>query len=267
MRRWLGMDGGGERGHNRDESINRDALRVATFPFEVPSMRFCVVLLMVCVGLVWGAPAVGWAAEGPAAAVDELGGVREELTMVPMRDGVKLAVALYFPKGDGPWPVLMEQRYAGARDLGSRKAFAELARGGYVVALANFRGSQTSEGVWQGYRALGWGELKDGYDLVEWLAKRINKYLLTTNHSISTNRGTRCPRAFRPGVAVFSSDGIRPRDPKRAHCSTAKRISARQESSNCSRKGRPFSENAFLPHPPPIPTPASQSASCRAERL
>jgi uncharacterized protein len=166
------MDGGGGGGHNRDESINRDALRVATFPFEVPSMRFRVVLLLVCVGLVWGAPAVGWTAEGPAAAVDELGGVREELTMVPMRDGVKLAVALYFPKGDGPWPVLMEQRYAGARDLGSRKAFAELARGGYVVALANFRGSQTSEGVWQGYRALGWGELKDGYDLVEWLAKQ-----------------------------------------------------------------------------------------------
>jgi putative CocE/NonD family hydrolase len=47
---------------------------------------------------------------------------------------------------------------------------ARLASGGYVTVLANFRGSQQSEGVWRGYRALGWGELKDGYDLVEWLA-------------------------------------------------------------------------------------------------
>ena len=46
---------------------------------------------------------------------------------------------------------------------------AKLAKGGYVTVLANFRGSQQSEGVWRGYRALGWGELKDGYDLVEWL--------------------------------------------------------------------------------------------------
>jgi predicted acyl esterase len=99
-------------------------------------------------------------------------GVREELVMVPMRDGVRLAAALYFPQGDGPWPVLLEQRYAATRDAGTRKSMAELARGGYVVALANFRGSQTSEGVWQGYRALGWGELQDGYDLVEWLAKQ-----------------------------------------------------------------------------------------------
>lgn len=122
----------------------------------------------------WRWVLMGWIAllvsAGNGLAADDLGGVREELTMVPMRDGVKLAVALYFPEGTGPWPVLMEQRYAGARDIGSRKSFAELARGGYVVALANFRGSQTSEGVWQGYRALGWGELKDGYDLVEWLA-------------------------------------------------------------------------------------------------
>ncbi len=108
---------------------------------------------------------------GAEAEID-LGGVREELVMIPMRDGVRLAAALYFPVGDGPWPVLLEQRYAATRDAGTRKSTAELARGGYVVALANFRGSQTSEGVWQGYRALGWGELQDGYDLVEWLAKR-----------------------------------------------------------------------------------------------
>ncbi|HEX5499980.1 MAG TPA: CocE/NonD family hydrolase, partial [Thermomicrobiales bacterium] len=69
-----------------------------------------------------------------------------------------------------PWPVLYEQRYARMTDPSTRKAFARLAAGGYVVAAENFRGSQLSEGDWVGYRALGWGALQDGYDTVEWLA-------------------------------------------------------------------------------------------------
>ena len=100
----------------------------------------------------------------------DLGGITEKHVMIPMRDGVKLSAYLYFPPGDGPWPVLLEQRYANGNDPGTQKSFAKLAQGGYVTVLANFRGSQQSEGVWRGYRALGWGELKDGYDLVEWLA-------------------------------------------------------------------------------------------------
>lgn len=99
----------------------------------------------------------------------DLGGVLEKHVMIPMRDGTKLSAYLYFPAGDGPWPVILEQRYANGRDPGTRQSFAKLAKGGYVTCLANFRGSQLSEGTWVGYRALGWGELKDGYDLVEWL--------------------------------------------------------------------------------------------------
>ncbi len=100
----------------------------------------------------------------------DLGGVREEHVMIPMRDGVKLSAFLFFPPGDGPWPVLLEQRYANGSDPNTKKNFAKLARGGYVTVLANFRGSQQSEGVWKGYRHLAWGEQQDGCDLVEWLA-------------------------------------------------------------------------------------------------
>lgn len=100
----------------------------------------------------------------------DLGDVTEKHVMIPMRDGVKLSAYLFFPKGDGPWPVIYEQRYASTRDVGNRQAMARLAREGYVVCLENFRGAQESEGKWVGYRALGWGELKDGYDTVEWLA-------------------------------------------------------------------------------------------------
>ena len=102
----------------------------------------------------------------------EIGGVTEKHVMVPMRDGTKLSVYLYVPKGAGPWPVLFEQRYASTRSEGSRQTYARLASHGYVVAAENFRGTQLSEGRYNGYRALQWGELRDGYDTVEWLAKQ-----------------------------------------------------------------------------------------------
>lgn len=102
----------------------------------------------------------------------DLGGVIEKHEMIPMRDGVKLSAYIYTPPGTGPWPVLLEQRYANANDPNTKKSFAKLASGGYVTVLANFRGSQQSEGVWRGYRHLAWGEQQDGYDLVEWLAKQ-----------------------------------------------------------------------------------------------
>jgi predicted acyl esterase len=102
----------------------------------------------------------------------DLGGVREEHTMIPMRDGKNLSAYLYFPPGDGPWPVLYEQRYADLKGVSTRQANARLAKAGYVVCAENFRGAGLSEGTWVGYRALGWGELQDGYDTVEWLAKQ-----------------------------------------------------------------------------------------------
>lgn len=126
-----------------------------------------IAVLLFC-GIVPGA-AVGQQVAPPDQAVD-LGAITERHVMVPMRDGVRLSVYLYFPPGDGPWPALLEQRYADARAPATRQEFARLAEHGYVVALQNFRGSQESEGTWVGYRALGWGELQDGYDTVEWLA-------------------------------------------------------------------------------------------------
>jgi predicted acyl esterase len=102
----------------------------------------------------------------------DLGGVTEQHVMIPMRDGKKLSAYVYFPKGDGPWPVLYEQRYADLRGAGSRKGFAKLAAAGYVVVGENFRGTYLSEGTWVGYRALGWGWLQDGFDTVDWLAKQ-----------------------------------------------------------------------------------------------
>jgi predicted acyl esterase/lysophospholipase L1-like esterase len=112
--------------------------------------------------------------EEPPAATDEtlFGSVTERHLMIPMRDGKRLSAYVYLPPGDGPWPVLYEQRYADVRGRGARERFARLAGRGYAVVIENFRGTHLSEGTWVGYRALGWGELQDGYDTVEWLAEQ-----------------------------------------------------------------------------------------------
>ncbi len=100
----------------------------------------------------------------------DLGGVREEHVMVPMRDGQRLSAYLYFPAGEGKWPAVFEQRYADITGAATRRNAADLARRGFVVAMLNFRGTHESEGKYVGYRALQWGELRDGYDMCEWLA-------------------------------------------------------------------------------------------------
>src|SRR5262245_23139065 len=97
----------------------------------------------------------------------DLGSIQERHEMIPMRDGNRLSAYLYFPTGNGPWPAVFEQRYADLRGASTRKAAIRLAEAGYVVALVNFRGTHLSEGTWVGYRALGWGELQDGYDTCE----------------------------------------------------------------------------------------------------
>jgi predicted acyl esterase len=102
----------------------------------------------------------------------DLGGITETHVLIPMRDGVHLSAYVYTPPGDGPWPVLYEQRYADLRGDATRLSYARLAKAGFVVCAENFRGAGKSEGTWVGYRALGWGELQDGYDSIEWLAKQ-----------------------------------------------------------------------------------------------
>jgi predicted acyl esterase len=109
----------------------------------------------------------------PEAAAEDIicdGGVIERHVMIPMRDGKHLSAWLYLPPGDGPWPVVFEQRYAGLQGESTRQSATELAAEGYVVGMVNFRGTHLSEGTWVGYRALQWGELQDGYDTCEWLA-------------------------------------------------------------------------------------------------
>lgn len=95
----------------------------------------------------------------------------EENVMIAMRDGIKLSTDLYFPVGlDGKLPVVLirtpynKERYRHAE----RGAPRSLAAQGYAVAVQDKRGRFASEGeyVVQG------GDVNDGYDTVDWLAKQ-----------------------------------------------------------------------------------------------
>lgn len=99
-------------------------------------------------------------------------------TMVPMRDGVRLATDIYLPAGTGPFPVIMERTPYG-RHLPSRSEISATARApmsraalaavftahGYAVVFQDTRGRYGSEGRFVKYLSDG----EDGYDSCAWL--------------------------------------------------------------------------------------------------
>jgi len=87
-----------------------------------------------------------------------------------MRDGVRLATDIYFPEGDGPFPVIL-LRSPYDRKLGEGIA-QDAARRGYVMVVQNTRGRFGSEGENLPFETDGWGRLRDGEDTVEWIARQ-----------------------------------------------------------------------------------------------
>ncbi len=84
--------------------------------------------------------------------------------MVEMRDGVKLATSVYFPDGDGPWPVILAR--TPYNKAGSARGAARYVRNGYAYASQDQRGRFRSEGEYIPHEH----EIEDGYDTVEWIA-------------------------------------------------------------------------------------------------
>ena len=89
-----------------------------------------------------------------------------------MRDGTVLRADVYLPKGKGPFPALLE-RTPYSKDnspecqVGSPPFFASQ---GYAVVIQDVRGRFASEGRFIPFHDDGWGENRDGYDTVEWIA-------------------------------------------------------------------------------------------------
>jgi len=115
-------------------------------------------LLMFACGLFAFQPAQtpAFCAEAPKIAI-------ERNTMVPMRDGVKLATDLYRPSGQGPFPVIV------IRTPYDKTPLARIASGhaedGYGCVVQDVRGRFQSEGAWLPFA----NEEKDGKDTIAWV--------------------------------------------------------------------------------------------------
>ena len=101
-----------------------------------------------------------------------------ENVYITMRDGVKLAVDAYLPDKPGKYPVLLgSSPYRKEAQLGSpvKGYHSEVCDPGiyiprgYIVCVASTRGTGMSQGQYNYYDI---EEQKDGYDLVEGLAKQ-----------------------------------------------------------------------------------------------
>lgn len=88
--------------------------------------------------------------------------------MVVMRDGVKLATSIYFPPGDGPFPVVLTRTPYGKDAMYGPRAHKQFLDQGYVRVAQDVRGKGKSEGK---YVAFG-DDMLDGYDTIEWIAKQ-----------------------------------------------------------------------------------------------
>ena len=84
---------------------------------------------------------------------------------VPMRDGTRLSLDVYFPLGDGPWPVILTRTpYDNKVPLVTDSA-TYFAQHGYAVAAQDVRGRFDSGGDF-----VPWvNEFNDGFDTIEWL--------------------------------------------------------------------------------------------------
>ena len=88
------------------------------------------------------------------------------------RDGVRLDADVYYPEGEGPWPVLLMRQPYG-RAIASTVVYAHpiwYAAHGYIVVIQDVRGRGTSEGTF----ALFAHEVNDGYDSVQWATQLPN---------------------------------------------------------------------------------------------
>jgi hypothetical protein len=93
--------------------------------------------------------------------------VRAEFgVMIPMRDGVKLAADVWLPDSPGRYPVLLARTPYLKTGLKLSQWAVYFASRGYVVAIQDTRGRGDSEGEFDAF----FGEGRDGYDTIEWLA-------------------------------------------------------------------------------------------------
>ncbi|HXG13319.1 MAG TPA: CocE/NonD family hydrolase, partial [Gemmataceae bacterium] len=92
--------------------------------------------------------------------------------MVPMRDGTRLAADIYRPAAEGCFPAVVERTPYNREEsvILRTKTPQYLAERGFVFVVQDVRGRFGSEGTWYPFVDDGWGDNRDGYDTIQWVA-------------------------------------------------------------------------------------------------
>ncbi len=144
-------------------------------------------------------------------------------TWIPLRDGVRLAADIYFPKGREPGaqgvgdalPVLLEYLpYRKTEDRDSRLAlYSYFIRRGYIVARVDIRGTGNSEGRLVEYEYSD-QEQQDGEDAIAWLSQqpyasgKVGMFGLSWGGFNSLHMAMRNPPALKAIIAIQATDDL-----------------------------------------------------------
>ena len=85
-----------------------------------------------------------------------------------MRDGTRLAANVYLPKGQGPWPVIVERTPYLKDGSFMGRGVERYTNAGYAFVLQDVRGKGHSQGHYEAFAP----DTEDGYDTIEAIAKQ-----------------------------------------------------------------------------------------------
>jgi uncharacterized protein len=129
-----------------------------------------------------------------------------------MSDGIRIAVSLHFPEGDGPWPVVFEARPYRKDDVSwSVPIYRRLAdEGGLAVCRADVRGTGSSEGIAEDeYTDREW---QDHLETIDWLSTQpwsngnVGMYGTSYSGFNSLQVAALAPPALKAIIPIFATD-------------------------------------------------------------
>lgn len=126
--------------------------------------------ILLLTGLVLAAPSYAQSTDHELADLEAIA-ESDTMLMVPMRDGVRLATDVYYPKDqDGPFPVVFSKTPYDFNEIrgSTLQQAVQFVERGYAYVVQNERGRYYSEGDWE---ILG-NPQTDGWDSLNWLAEQ-----------------------------------------------------------------------------------------------
>ncbi|MET1050950.1 MAG: CocE/NonD family hydrolase, partial [Acidimicrobiales bacterium] len=139
--------------------------------------------------------------------------MHDDETWIEMADGVRLAVSLVLPDGDGPWPSILEALPYRKDDLtvSYRGEYRRLAdEGGFAVARVDVRGTGSSEGIATDEYPP--EEQTDLAEVIAWLASQpwsngnVGMYGTSYSGFNSLQLAARRPPALKAVCAIYATD-------------------------------------------------------------